>query len=264
MGMVEGGALEFYKLIKAGLLQTNPVILYETPATALIKNPATGEIVGVKASQNGSEINIKASKAVIMACGDYSANPQMLSDLHYLCDDAQVKSYSLVETPMDAPSTWAWCHSGYKWSADNSAEIEKGWIIKADTIEELAAKMTTAHYLNGMPLTVDAAGLAATIAEYNAGCEAGSDAFGRDPAKLKPINTAPYYAAEIVPSALYTIGGVSSDEYGRVLDWRNQPIARLYAAGDIGQGLVLGPCGVCGCMGAGTLAVRDAATLEAW
>ena len=27
------------------------------------------------------------------------------------------------------------------WSDDNQAEVDKGWIIKADTIEELAAKM---------------------------------------------------------------------------------------------------------------------------
>jgi hypothetical protein len=165
---------------------------------------------------------------------------------------------------MDAPSTWAWTHSGYTWSADNSAEIEKGWILKADTIEELAAQMTTMHLLTGQPISVDAAGLKVAIDEYNAGCAAGVDAFGRDPGKLKPIDTPPYYAAEIVPSALYTIGGLMTDRGGKVLDWSNSPIPRLYAAGNVGQGLELGPCGVCGCMGDATLTVRDAVSLKTW
>lgn len=37
--------------------------------------------------------------------------------------------------------SWPTTTEGYTWSNDNLAEIEKGWIIKADTIEELAEKI---------------------------------------------------------------------------------------------------------------------------
>ena len=35
---------------------------------------------------------------------------------------------------------WPIKTEGYKWSPDNQAEIDKGCITKADTIEELAKK----------------------------------------------------------------------------------------------------------------------------
>jgi 3-oxosteroid 1-dehydrogenase len=51
-------------------------ILWETPATRLIVN-AKGEVVGVKAQSKGAEINIKASKAVILTCGGFEYNEKM-------------------------------------------------------------------------------------------------------------------------------------------------------------------------------------------
>ena len=36
------------------------------------------------------------------------------------------------------PVGWNLLMEGYEWSADNSAEIEKGWIQQADTPAELA------------------------------------------------------------------------------------------------------------------------------
>ncbi len=47
---------------------------------------------------------------------------------------------SLTEDPSSGGSisqwlSWPTTAEGYTWSNDNLAEIEKGWIIKADTIE---------------------------------------------------------------------------------------------------------------------------------
>ncbi len=48
-----------------------------TPATRLVQNPNTKEILGVIAEKDGQEIAIKAKKGVILACGGFAGNPQM-------------------------------------------------------------------------------------------------------------------------------------------------------------------------------------------
>lgn len=112
----------------------------------------------------------------------------------------------------------------YQWSADNSAEIDKGWIEVADSVEALAAIVG-----------VETGVMAATLENYNAACRAGVDrAHGRPPETLKPIK-APYYVMRIVPLMYNTQGGPRRDEQARVLDPDNHPIPRLYAAGECGS-----------------------------
>ena len=54
-------------------------------ATDLIQDPETGEILGVQALANSSELmNIRANKAVIMACGGYEYDETMKAN--YLRD----------------------------------------------------------------------------------------------------------------------------------------------------------------------------------
>jgi len=56
-------------------------ILYETPATQLIQNPLTREVIGVVATTwTGQGINVRANKGVILACGGYEYNPEMYSN----------------------------------------------------------------------------------------------------------------------------------------------------------------------------------------
>ena len=52
-------------------------ILYNTPATRLIPN-SEGRVVGAMAENKGQTICVKARKAVVLGCGGYSANPEML------------------------------------------------------------------------------------------------------------------------------------------------------------------------------------------
>lgn len=121
--------------------------------------------------------------------------------------------------------SWPTTTEGYMWSSDNLAEIEKGWIVKADTIEELAEKIGR-----------DPEVLKATIEKWNADCAAGADSeFGRNPEKMAPIDTAPYYAVSITPTLVATTGGAKRDTAGRVLDWNDQPIPGLYEAGELGS-----------------------------
>lgn len=145
---------------------------------------------------------------------------------------------------------WAMSKGIYDWSADNQAELEKGWIAKGDTVEELVAEL--AKQSGNEP--IDAEGLKATLAAYNKTCEGGTDAFGR--AVLKPINKGSYYAVELTGTLMYTIGGLLTNGVGETLDWNGNHIAGLYSAGDIGQVVETSPIGACGCGAMGALAVR--------
>lgn len=182
----------------------------------------------------------------------------------YVCDDTCIKSGPLGKAEADKDWTWAVTQGIYEWSDDNSAEIEAGWLIKADTLEELAAKMTAKTYWGGEDRTVDAAALKATVERYNADCAAGVDPYGRTAEKLKPIETPPFYAAELCPCGVYNVGGLKTNARSQTLDANDEPIPRLYSAGNVGHGTYLSPLGVPGVMARGALAARDAVALEAW
>jgi hypothetical protein len=85
--------------------------------------------------------------------------------------------------------------------------------------------------------------------------------FGRNRESLVPLDRGPYYAAELVPSALYTIGGLIGSPTGETLGWDNKPIPRLFHAGDIGQPMELVISGLAGVMALGSIAGKNAAQL---
>lgn len=53
-------------------------VLYGTPGKKLIQNPDTNEIVGIVAGEDGAQMNIKARKGVLLACGGFENNPEMV------------------------------------------------------------------------------------------------------------------------------------------------------------------------------------------
>ncbi len=56
-------------------------ILYETPAKGLIQDPLTREILGVKATNSAKkEICVKAKKGIILACGGFQNNMEMIRE----------------------------------------------------------------------------------------------------------------------------------------------------------------------------------------
>ena len=152
---------------------------------------------------------------------------------------------------------------GFACSADNSAELEAGWIIKADTIKELAAKIgREADPLFGrVPLQE-------TINRWNEFCEAGEDLdYGRT-SNLTPITGGPFYAIEVFSGTLNTQGGMKRNTKAQVLDIWGEPIPRLYAAGENGD--IWTQIYQCmsnvggGCYGFGRVAGQQAATEEPW
>jgi succinate dehydrogenase/fumarate reductase flavoprotein subunit len=120
---------------------------------------------------------------------------------------------------------WNAIAEGYRWSRDNSVELDKGWIVRADSIRDLA-----------LAIDRDPDELDATVARYNAACAAGHDEeFGRDPARLVPIDQPPYYALPISPGIGQAGAGGRRDERARVVSHLGAPIPRLYEAGELGS-----------------------------
>ena len=107
--------------------------------------------------------------------------------------------------------------------------------IVADSLEALAAK-----------LGIDGRRLERTIAEYNAACVPGrfdplaadglKTAPDLDPPKsnwARPIERAPFLAYPVICGNCFTFGGIKVNTRSQVLDMAGDPIAGLYAAGEM-------------------------------
>ena len=114
---------------------------------------------------------------------------------------------------MDASSTY----NGY---------FTKGFALKGETIDELAAAMGT-----------DAATLTETLNTWNAAVAAQKDdEFGRM-SFAKALDTAPYYAIKVAPGIHHTMGGIVINTSAEVLDEAGNAIPGLYAAGEVTGGV---------------------------
>lgn len=144
-----------------------------------------------------------------------------VGQMHMIFDETTRAANKLITSIM----TWNAVVENYAWSDDNSAEIAKGWIAQAASIEELAAKIGR-----------DPAAVADTVRRYNDSCARGVDEeFGRSREMLYPIATAPFFAIEVVPAIVCTGGGARRNIESEVLDHHGQPIPRLYEAGELGS-----------------------------
>lgn len=120
----------------------------------------------------------------------------------------------------------------YKWSNDNTAEIEKGWILKADTIDDLAGKIAKQPDGHGR---MDAGALKENIDKFNHACKEEKDSeFGRKRG-LVSIDTPPFYATAMYPGGPNTEGGPVRNAKAQVIDTQGKPIRRLYINGELGS-----------------------------
>jgi len=149
------------------------------------------------------------------------------------------------------------------WSKDNSEEIGRGWIKKADTLEALAGQ-----------IGLDGSALAKTVETYNAHAATGKDPLfrrGEIPGTkgVGKIAGPPFYAAEVYPGLYDTAGGLKINEKSQVLNTSGDVIEGLFAAGTnahmaigfyypnggtaLGQPIVFG-----------RIAAKNAAALKPW
>ena len=159
---------------------------------------------------------------------------------------------------------------GYVCSADNSVELEAGWITQAGSIRELATKLGR-----------DPEALEAAVNRWNQSCAAGKDLefdtgdpefvpYDRPKELLNPIaiEGETVNAVEAFPLSLNTQGGMRRDPECRVLNRWKEPIPRLYAAGELGDiwSFVYQCCSNAGagCLGHGAIVGRNAAAEVPW
>lgn len=149
------------------------------------------------------------------------ANPYTLS--RALFDQPRLK-YAIVfdetilsEAPVGIPG----------WTIDKMREHfgTHPMFHRAETLAELAVKAG-----------LDGPGLEKTVSEYNASVKTGGDTFGRAHMP-RPIATAPYYAIIHLGHSATSSVGIVIDKDMRALRASGEPIAGLYAAGE-----VLGSC----------------------
>ncbi|MBC6468077.1 FAD-dependent oxidoreductase [Actinomadura alba] len=113
---------------------------------------------------------------------------------------------------------------GYTWSSDNVEEIRRGWVVRADTWEELATEVGI----------TDPATLVGEIKRYNAACSAGGDAF-RDDETLTPLDEPPFYCVRLWPGGTNTTGGPRRNEHGQIVHVFGHSIQGLFGSGEMGQ-----------------------------
>ncbi|MBS0641281.1 MAG: FAD-dependent oxidoreductase, partial [Proteobacteria bacterium] len=69
-----------WKLFERLVKERSIRILYETPGRALIQHDTTKEILGVRAEREGRPYFVKARKGVVLTCGGFENNQQMIRD----------------------------------------------------------------------------------------------------------------------------------------------------------------------------------------
>lgn len=134
--------------------------------------------------------------------------------------------------------------------------LKNGKVKVYTNLAELAAAY-------GMPIRA----LETTLEEYNRKIVEGlPDEFGKPLHQgVQPLSKPPFYAVRLWPKVHYTPGGIGIDTNARVIDLYNQPIPRLFAAGEVCGGIHgasrLGGCALTECLIFGRIAGWNAASL---
>ena len=102
------------------------------------------------------------------------------------------------------------------------ALLKGGFLMQADTIEELAEK-----------LQLPPAELKATVERYNQLVRDGNDVdYGKEPFRLSPVDKAPFYGAKNTGDILCTLDGIQIDANMNAIDTEGNPIPGLFVIGN--------------------------------
>ncbi len=144
-----------------------------------------------------------------------------------------------------------------KWDPNPpSVDEAGGFFFRADTIEELAAKIKMKHQRVPMP----PGNLSATVTNYNTFVFDGVDSDFGKPSPKYPILKPPFYAAWCTPVIHDTRAGLRIDAGCHVIDLQGKAIPGLYCGGESAGGFSLH--GLARCLVQGLVAGRNAAREE--
>jgi succinate dehydrogenase/fumarate reductase flavoprotein subunit len=139
----------------------------------------------------------------------------------WMFDDRRLKAAPLTPTFMGPTGPL----QQIPWGADNQAEVERGWVLSASSIGELARKC-------GMEPSV----LTETVQRYNASAADGYDPdFQRPASTMSPLEGPTYYAVQLWPGGPNTQGGPRRNADSQVMRVTGEPIPGLYSAGELGS-----------------------------
>lgn len=120
--------------------------------------------------------------------------------------------------------------SGFVEWKDNQSAVDKGWILKANDVEELA-RMIASHPDNKSCMTPSE--LKKTLVRYNQFAMRRLDEdFDANPETIAPIESPPYYAMPISIDVPHMSSGLKTNEDRQVVRWDGSAIDGLYAAGE--------------------------------
>lgn len=152
-------------------------------------------------------------------------------------------------------------YHGLKWGEDNAAAIENGWILQAETIDQLAEEIR--NHPDNREL-MDRTALSETVRAYNRYCNDGQDRdYRSNPKNMGELTNPPYYALPIYPGGPNTKGGIMANAERQVLDTEQNPIPNLYTAGEISSAFKFvyqGGGNLAECITFGRIAGKNAAT----
>jgi len=110
-----------------------------------------------------------------------------------------------------------------------------GFFFTADTISDLARKITNPYQAAPMPVRA----LEETVAKYNSYVDAGKDPEFNRPGLMFKIQKPPFYAAWATPILHDALAGLRINGRCEVLDIRGEVIPGLYCAGESAGGFAL-------------------------
>ena len=167
------------------------------------------------------------NQLVVNAEGKRVANESPYNQMYFnkqLLRQASPAYYAIYETSM--------MPEYFREDADRlAANEDNNVVVKADTLEDLAAKMK-----------VDYAALRATFDRYNGFCKAGKDEdSGKDASHLVAYTeTAPLYAVRVYAASWGTIGGAVTDDTFHVINTDGKVIDNLFAVGECSTARLFG------------------------
>jgi hypothetical protein len=112
---------------------------------------------------------------------------------------------------------------------------QNGYFFEADTLTQLAGKISNPYQLQPVP----ARALEEAVARYNSFVDAGKDADFGKPAPKHKIQKPPFYAAWSTPILHDCLAGLRINRKCQVIDLKGQVIPGLYCCGESAGGFAL-------------------------
>ena len=192
----------------------------EFPSAFIMRMPADGYII---VDQNGERFCNETGLehySMWMAVTSFDMDSLTFSRIpSYLIFDEKTR----LKGPITRVGHGA--NRAYQWSADNSEEVSRGWIVSAAGPAQLADKLGIKP----------AEKLVETLDGYQQASRSGIDEkFGRSKETLVEFD-GKYYGVPLWPCLLNTQGGPKRNARGEILDVWGKPIKRLYGAGEVGS-----------------------------